>query len=55
MVSAKESTEVFGVVRAKSARHPGVCSMYLESVFCFPRIVGNMLGIRGRMNLLLWL
>jgi len=27
--------------------------MYLERVFCFPRIVGNVLGIRGRMNLLI--
>jgi len=26
--------------------------MYLESVFCFPRVVGNVLGIRGRMSLL---
>ena len=26
--------------------------MYHESVFCFPRIVSNVLSIRGKMNLL---
>jgi len=26
--------------------------MYLESIFCFPIIVGKVLGIRERMNLL---
>jgi len=29
--------------------------MYLVSVVYFPRIVGNVLGIRGGVNLLLWL
>ena len=53
MVTAKGSMEVFGLVGANPLGIRGCVVCFLKSAFCFPRIVGNVLGIRGRMNLLL--
>ena len=55
VVSAKESTEVFELVGANLHGIPGCVVSMLKAFFCFPRVVGNVLCIRGRMNRLLWL